>query len=525
MNIEPSYPHFASAYNQGDAQVLSVSLPADMDTPVAIARKLGVDQPYTALLESVENAVQTGRYSMFACQPDRLWKLDNGQVEVADIKTPDEQPAFTPCPVFSQQVDPAGGANDGALATRDAIFASLDAELAAADLELPDEAPKMCGGLYGYFGYECVRLGEPRVPDQNNDVLGVPDSLLFRPQLVAVLDNLKSILSIFVVVRPREGVEAHEAYKHGVERLQAAVDALGSLPVDNTTASTLTGLPEFESNMSQEQYEAMVLKAKEYIAAGDIFQVVLSQRFQAPFDLDSFELYRSLRRVNPSPFLFHVRMQGYSLVGSSPEILVRVSDGQVTIRPIAGTRPRQASLREDELMAAELLADQKERAEHLMLLDLGRNDVGRVSKIGTIEVTDKMIIERFSHVMHITSNVVGQLREDVGMLEAMLAGFPAGTVSGAPKIRAMEIIHELESDRRSIYAGSVGFISAKGELNTCIALRTGIVKDGTLYVQAGAGVVADSDPTAEHRECQAKARALASAADGAIRQSHGQTPR
>ena len=512
IDIAPNFEIFSTGYSLGNAQVVSTTLPSDLDTPVAIALKLGADQAYSALLESVEEAVQTGRYSMFASQPDLVWRLQDGRVEIAQTDTKTGQMSdFAPCPIATNRPDEAG------------VVASVNAAIADADMVLPDNTPPMCAGLYGYFGYECVRLAEPRVPDSNRDVLGVPDSVLFRPQLVAVLDNLKGLLSLYVVVRPQEGVDAKQAYAAGVDRLQRAVDDLSSSVGFDNQPSTLQGLPDPVSNMTPEAYKGMVNRAKEYIAAGDIFQVVLSQRFEAPFDLDSFALYRSLRRVNPSPFLFHVRLDGYSLVGSSPEILVKVDDGEVTIRPIAGTRPRQAGTREDELMAAELLADEKERAEHLMLLDLGRNDVGRVSKVGSVRVTDKMIIERFSHVMHITSNVVGQLNHDVTMLDAMMAGFPAGTVSGAPKIRAMEIIHELEPDRRSVYAGSVGFISARGNLNTCIALRTGIVKDGTLFVQAGAGVVADSDPHSEHMECHHKARALATAADMAIKQSHGQS--
>lgn len=511
-DIHPNFDHFLTEYNRGRPQVLTTSLPSDLDTPVAIALKLGAQQPYSALLESVEDAVQTGRFSMFASQPDFIWQLQDGQVNIAQADpSTGEIGRFEPCKIAGSQEGTAG------------VINSINEAISNADLELPEDTPPMCAGLYGYFGYECVRLAEPKVPDANNDTLGVPDSVLFRPQLVAVLDNLKGVLSLYLVVRPREGITAKAAYATGIERLQAAVDALDKpLGFDNQP-SALSELPTPASNMSADQYKNMVAHAKEYIAAGDIFQVVLSQRFETPFDLDSFALYRALRRVNPSPFLFHVRLDGFALVGSSPEILVKVSDSKVTIRPIAGTRPRQAGTHEDELMAAELLADEKERAEHLMLLDLGRNDVGRVSNIGSVRVTDKMIIERFSHVMHITSNVVGDLKKDVTMLDAMLAGFPAGTVSGAPKIRAMEIIHELEPDRRGVYAGSVGFISARGELNTCIALRTGIVKDGKLYVQAGAGVVADSDPDSEHLECQHKAKALATAADLAIKQSHGQS--
>ena len=361
VEIAPNFDIFSTGYNLGKAQVVSTTLPSDLDTPVAIALKLGANQSYSALLESVEEAVQTGRYSMFASQPDLVWRLQDGQVEIATTDpTSGDMGAFEACPVAQAQPHETG------------IIASVNAAIQEADMALPDNTPPMCAGLYGYFGYECVRLAEPRVPDSNRDVLGVPDSVLFRPQLVAVLDNLKGLLSLYVVVRPQEGLDAKTAYAAGVDRLQRAVDALDSPVGFDNQPSILKGLPDPVSNMTPDAYKGMVNRAKEYIAAGDIFQVVLSQRFEAPFDLDSFALYRSLRRVNPSPFLFHVRLDGYSLVGSSPEILVKVDDGDVTIRPIAGTRPRQAGTREDELMAAELLADEKERAEHLMLLDLGR---------------------------------------------------------------------------------------------------------------------------------------------------------
>jgi anthranilate synthase component 1 len=272
-----------------------------------------------------------------------------------------------------------------------------------------------------------------------------------------------------------------------------------------------------ESNTPRDQYLGMVRRAKEYIAAGDIFQVVLSQRFEAPFDLPPFALYRALRRTNPSPFLYFLDFGEFALAGSSPEILVRARDGEVTIRPIAGTRPRGATPEADKALTAELLADPKERAEHLMLLDLGRNDVGRVAEIGTVKVTDQFFIEYYSHVMHIVSNVVGKLAGEHDALDALVAGFPAGTVSGAPKVRAMQIIDELEVEKRGIYAGCVGYFTADGDMDTCIVLRTSIVKDGKMYVQSGAGVVADSVPEKEHDECVAKARALFRAAEEAVR--------
>jgi anthranilate synthase component 1 len=319
-------------------------------------------------------------------------------------------------------------------------------------------------------------------------------------------------------VRPNANMDAQTAYEHAVERLRSVVNALDE-PLPHTTAMSAAHLvlPESTSNTSPAEFMGMVDRAKEYIAAGDIFQVVLSQRFSVPFSLPALALYRALRRTNPSPFLFHLDFGDFALVGSSPEILVRVRDGDVTIRPLAGTRPRGKTPEEDKALEAELLADPKERAEHLMLLDLGRNDVGRVSQIGTVRVTDSFAIERYSHVMHIVSHVVGKLDPKHDVIDALMAGFPAGTLSGAPKVRAMEIIDELEKEKRGPYGGCVGYFSADGEMDSCIVLRTALVKDGMMHVQAGAGVVADSNPQAEQDECGHKARALFKAAEEAVR--------
>jgi anthranilate synthase component 1 len=319
-------------------------------------------------------------------------------------------------------------------------------------------------------------------------------------------------------VRPAKGVTAEAALARAVERLTSVVDALDQ-PLAKDAGGKADGpaAAASTSNTTPAEYAAMVLKAKEYIAAGDIFQVVLAQRFSSPFDLAPFSLYRALRRVNPAPFLFFLDFGDFAVAGSSPEILVRVRDDVVTVRPIAGTRPRGPTPREDKALEDELLADPKERAEHLMLLDLGRNDVGRVAAIGTVNVTDRFFIERYSQVMHIVSNVEGKLDKRHDALDALVAGFPAGTVSGAPKVRAMQIIDELEKEKRGIYAGSVGYFSAAGEMDTCIVLRTALVKDGTMYVQAGAGIVADSDPAFEQQECINKAKALFRAAEEARR--------
>jgi anthranilate synthase component 1 len=346
----------------------------------------------------------------------------------------------------------------------------------------------------------------------------VPDGVLQRPTLMVIFDNVRDEMTVVTPVRPDGKTDAKKAYKAAEKRLKSVIDSLDS-PLPHTTANAGKRLaaPEPRSNTTPAQYLDMVARAKEYIAAGDIFQVVLSQRFSAPFTLPPIALYRSLRRLNPSPFLFHLDFGAFALVGSSPEILVRVRDGEVTIRPIAGTRRRGADDAEDRALEADLLADPKERAEHLMLLDLGRNDVGRVAKIGTVEVTTQFIVERYSHVMHIVSNVAGMLDDKAhDAVDALMAGFPAGTVSGAPKVRAMEIIDELEKSKRGPYAGCVGYFSAGGEMDTCIVLRTALIKDGMIHVQAGAGVVHDSVPENEQQECINKAKAIVRAAEEAV---------
>src|SRR6202166_1376993 len=332
------------------------------------------------------------------------------------------------------------------------------------------------------------------------------------------LDAVKDPITVVSPVRPHAGLSAKAGLARAVERLSAVVDALDR-PLDKAAADIDLGPLEVapRSNTTPAEFKAMVLRAKDYIAAGDIFQVVLSQRFEAPFALPPFALYRALRRVNPSPYLYFLDFGSFAVAGSSPEILVKSSRGTVTIRPIAGTRGRGATPHEDQALEAELLADPKERAEHLMLLDLGRNDVGRVAEIGTVKVTDQFFIERYSQVMHIVSNVEGKLREDCDAIDALAAGFPAGTVSGAPKVRAMQIIDELEKERRSLYAGCVGYFSAGEEMDSCIVLRTALIKDGTMYVHAGAGIVADSDPGFEQQECISKAKALFRAAEEAKR--------
>ncbi len=497
MTITPDFNTFKLAYERGEPQVVWTKLVADLETPVSAMMKLAQGQADSFLLESVEGGAKRGRYSFLGLKPDLIWRCFGQKAEIN--RQPDlDREQFTPCDKESLN--------------------SLRALIAESSIDLPEELPPMAAGLVGYMGYDTVRLME-KLPDSNPDPLGIPDGVFMRPTVIAAFDNIEDLVTVVTPVRPLEGVTAKVAYDGALDRLQEIEDGLQqSLHISRDLNETIGALPEPVSNMTREDFHAMVHKAQDYILAGDIFQAVLSQRFILPFELPPFALYRSLRRLNPSPFLFFLNFGGFSIVGSSPEILVRQRDGEVTIRPIAGTRVRGKDRAEDEALKADLLSDPKELAEHLMLLDLGRNDVGRVAKIGTVKVTDQMIVELYSHVMHIVSNVVGELdTARFDNMDALIGGFPAGTVSGAPKVRAMEIIDELEPERRSFYAGCIGYFGANGDMDTAIALRTALVKDGKMYVQAGGGVVADSSPEGEYQESINKARALVRAAEEAYK--------
>ncbi len=494
MDVFPARRDFAATYDAGKSQVIWTALPADLDTPVSAMLKLGEERPFTALLESVEGNAVRGRYSFIALLPDLVWRCNGQNAEICQ--------------------------NVGALplkytADPKPTMASLRALLAASRIDLPAHLPPMAAGLIGYMGYDTIRLAE-NIPNKNPDKLGIPEGLFMRPTVTVIFDTVKDMMIIVAPVYPAAGVTADIAFETAERRIFDIVTALEK-PVPRHVPVAAPRFNAAASNTGREGYHAMVAKAKEYILAGDIFQVVPSQRFRLPFTLPSFALYRALRRLNPSPFLFHLNLEGFSIVGSSPEILVRLREGKVTIRPIAGTRPRGKTPAEDAALAKDLLSDPKELAEHLMLLDLGRNDVGRVCKPGSVRVTEQNTIELYSRVMHIVSNVEGEISPDHDAMDALMAGFPAGTVSGAPKIRAMEIIDELESERRGFYGGAIGYLSANGDMDTCIALRTGLVKDGELVVQAGGGIVADSDPESEFQESNNKARALFDAAEEAIK--------
>ena len=494
--LAPGYDDFARGWAAGENQIVYARLAADLDTPVSLMLKLGGARADSFMLESVTGGEVRGRYSIVGLKPDLVWRCRGSRAWI------NREARYDADAFVEEARDP---------------LASLRAVLEESRIALPRGLPSASAGLFGYLGYDMVRLVE-HLPHVNPDPLGLPDAVLLRPSVVAVLDGVKGEVIVVAPAFIASGLTARAAYAQAAERVADAVrDIEGGVPGEPRALGEAAEVGAPVSNFTRPAYLAAVERARDYIRAGDIFQVVPSQRWAQHFPLPPFALYRSLRRTNPSPFLFYFDFGGFQVVGASPEILVRVREGEVTIRPIAGTRPRGASEEEDRALEADLLSDQKEMAEHLMLLDLGRNDVGRVAKIGTVRPTEEFVIERYSHVMHIVSNVVGEISDEHDALSALLAGLPAGTVSGAPKVRAMEIIDELEPEKRGVYGGAVGYFSADGDMDMCIALRTAVVKDETLYVQAGGGVVYDSAPAAEWQETVNKARALRAAAEDAGR--------
>jgi len=506
--ISPDIDSFRAGYGNGAAQLVWTRIVDDLETPVSAYLKIAQGQANAFLFESVEGGAWRGRYSVIAMRPELIWRCKGDRAEISqgdDLASG----RFAPEP---------GGALD-----------SLRDLVARSRMTLPAGLPPMAGGVFGAIGYDMVRLVE-RLPNVNPDPLGLPDGLMIRPSLVAIFDSIGQEIVLTTTVRP-DSRSADVAHAEAIALLEGVAADLRR-PLPPSPERTPSPPTAFESPVTREAYGDLVERAKRYIEAGDIFQVVPSHRFRAQFALEPFALYRSLRRLNPSPFLFYLNFGGFQLVGSSPEILVRLRDGKITIRPIAGTRPRGATPEEDAALEKDLLADPKERAEHLMLLDLGRNDVGRVAMLRhggantpaqarkgpSVRVTESFTIERYSHVMHIVSNVEGDAPVGVDPVDVLMAALPAGTLSGAPKVRAMEIIDELESEKRGIgYAGAVGYFGCDGSVDTCIVLRTALVKDGSFYVQAGGGVVADSDPNAEYEETLHKSRALRRAAEEAWR--------
>ncbi|MCM3419597.1 anthranilate synthase component I [Sphingopyxis alaskensis] len=481
----------------GHGAVVWQRLIADIETPVSAALKLIEPERGDWVLESVESGETRGRYSLIGLDPDLMFEV-RGDAARINRDWRHDRDAFVPVEAGALQ------------ALRDLV--------AECRFDVPEGLPKALATLVGFFAYETIGLVE-RIPRAPGAGLGLPDMIFVRPTTILVFDRLADELFLIAPIWPDARGAIDRMIDTAGERLESIAARLSSASphADGASTAALTQSITATPATSPERFAAMVAAAKDYIAAGDIFQVVLSQRFSTPFDLPPFDLYRALRRVNPSPFLYFLDLPGFALIGSSPEILVRVRDGEITIRPIAGTRPRGRTSAEDAENRESLLADPKERAEHLMLLDLGRNDVGRAAIGGSVSVTDSYTVEFYSHVMHIVSNVIGRIAPGKDAIDALFAGFPAGTVSGAPKVRACQIIAELEADARGPYAGGVGYFAPDGNMDSCIVLRTAIVKDGVMHVQAGAGIVADSDPAYEQRECEAKAGALFAAAREAVR--------
>tara|TARA_Y100001970_G_C14176241_1_gene827153 strand:- start:148 stop:1638 length:1491 start_codon:yes stop_codon:yes gene_type:complete len=481
---------FIHNYNTNIPQILKTKIIADTETPVSTLLKISVNQEYSFLLESVEGGEQRGRFSLLGCDPDLIWSVKNNDVKLKSIDDKikiNEINNFNPLGTLKNLLNISKIKNN--------------------DLEIPYPI------LVGYLGYPMIQHME-KIDLQNPDTLNIPDSIMIRPQLVAVFDNIRDTIDIMSAVYPKKNITAENAYKNAINKISKANDQIKNDIQKNDSKDNIK-IPNkinFISNYTKDEYFKIINKAKEFIKKGDIFQVVTSQRFESDYYLNAQSLYRSLRRLNPSPFLVNLNFDKFGLVASSPEILVRVRNGKITIRPIAGTRKRGIDKTEDAKLSNDLINDEKELAEHLMLLDLGRNDVGKVAEIGSVKVTEKMNIEYYSHVMHIVSNVEGKLSKDHSSIDALISGFPAGTVSGAPKIRAMEIIENLENINRSFYGGAMGYFDTNGQMDTCISLRTGLVKDNKLYVQAGGGIVFDSDPEKEFLETVNKANALIDAA-------------
>ena len=491
MSLTPEFTTFEKEYKSGRNQVVYSKLTSDLDTPVSIMLKLAWAKKNSFILESVTGGEIRGRYSIIGMDPDLIWKCEEEQSFLSSGDSVFKPISGQPLSVF-----------------RDLLQQSV--------INLPKELPQSSAGLFGYFGYDMVRHVE-NLPNLNKDTIGLPDAMFIRPSILAVLDGVKGEVILVAPVFYEPKVDEKEAFKKAKEKISSAILELKKQTITDRNLGAPGEMEEPTSNFTKDEYKAAVNKAKNYINNGDIFQVVPSQRWTQNFSYSPFSLYRSLRRTNPSPFMFYFNFGEFQVIGASPEILVRVFGKEVTVRPIAGTRPRGKTPEEDKQLEEDLLADKKELAEHLMLLDLGRNDVGRVAKIGSVKPTEQFIIERYSHVMHIVSNVVGQLSDEHDAVSAFFAGMPAGTVSGAPKVRAMEIIDELEPEKRGVYGGGVGYFSSGGDMDMCIALRTAVLKGNKLHIQAGGGVVFDSDPEAEYMETVHKSNAIRrAAADAAM---------
>lgn len=495
----PNKQEFTRRAQTGNMTPVYKEILADMETPVSAFKKIG-DGEYSFLLESVEGGERMARFSFLGSGTDLVIKSKGKNVEITRAG-------------FIEQIQLEPGKD---------VLDILKHELGSLNYVPDPDLPRFCGGAVGFIGYDMVRFFED-LPDSTVDDLNLPDCTLIFTDTLLIFDHVRH--RIRVVCNARIGDDPEAAYEQAISKIDAAIDKMRNpdrpgLVVPDASSRTCSPLPatQVTSNFTQDEFESAVLKCKEYIAAGDVIQVVLSQRFQTKVSADPFDVYRALRSLNPSPYMYYLSYGDTKLIGSSPEILVTEERGNVTVRPIAGTRPRGKSLEEDIALEKELLKDEKERAEHIMLVDLGRNDIGRVCRYGSVSVDELMVVEKYSHVMHIVSNVRGRLKVDKDQFDLLRACFPAGTVSGAPKIRAMEIIDELEPTRRATYAGAIGYFSYSGDMDTCITIRTILIQGNTAYVQAGAGLVADSDPASEYRETQNKAmamiKALAAAEEG-----------
>jgi len=491
IKIEQNFADFKKNYDQNKTQIISSKLINQEETIISAYLKVAEKLENSFIFESLEDGEEKGRFSIIGLKPDKILKLKNQSISIEEND--------------KEIIKSEGNVNQ--------IISNFISENI---FEFSDKFPPIASGIFGYIGYDFVRNIED-LPNQNRDTLGLPDSILLRPSQVIVFDNKTKEISLITFSRPKKDISAEESIEIAKKNLFNLYDKLEKKEFIKTNKTNQKALEAPKSNTSKEEYFEMVKKARDYIKAGDIFQVVPSQRFYVPFKIHPFELYKSLRKINPSPYMYYLNLKDFYIVGSSPETLVKKEKRKITIKPIAGTRLKiQGSNRE---IAEELLSDPKERAEHLMLLDLGRNDVGKVSKIGTVNVKNPFSIQETSHLLHIVSTVEGELRDNDNEITSLSAGFPAGTVSGAPKIRAMEIIDELEKEKRGIYAGAVGYFSSNGDMDTAIALRTAIIKDDIMYVQAGGGVVYDSNEEYEYNETVNKSQALFSAAKDAIKRN------
>lgn len=493
--VYPTLKEFKRLAKKGNVIPVYREILADLETPVSAFLKLK-DGSYSYLLESVESQENIGRYSFLASKPKLVFEAKGNQITF--LKYSNGRITKKKCLSSGTPLD------------------EIKKMLKGFKFVTVEGLPRFCGGLVGYMGYDAVRYCE-NIPDKNADDLKLPDCVFMLSDSLLIFDHVNRKIKIVsnVILNSKTQSDLRRSYKESVEKIDRLIKQLKAPLKKEPEPKTLKGAVKITSNLSKSQFKQSVRDAKKYISKGDIIQVVLSQRFKTKLRSNPIDIYRSLRSINPSPFMFYMKLSGMTLIGSSPELLVRCQDGMVETRPIAGTRPRGKSLAEDERFEKELLSDKKECAEHLMLVDLGRNDLGRVCDFGTVKVTDFMSVERYSHVMHIVSNVTGRLSKNKDAMDTLISCFPAGTLSGAPKIRAMEIIDELEHTKRGPYGGALGYFSFSGNLDTCIIIRTMIIKDGYLYIQAGCGIVSDSNPEKEYYETVNKAKALFEAVRGA----------